>query len=392
MGNKNIEKMIMKYLIIVTVLVLSVLNASSILKVIAIVLGAFSNIFLAMLVAYVVNIIMVKIEEYLSRRETKIMTKVKRPVSLLLSLFVVIIIICLLIMLVVPATLDSLNMLMAEMPKYFQKIQVFLLAIFENNASVTKAIDLLEIDWKLLLQNIISILGGGVSSTLDTFLNVLGTVVGSLFNWVLILVFSIYILLDKERFIRMYERLTTLYMKSEKKRKLDMVLKVIHQTFSSFIRGQCIEAVILGTLCATGMFILRMPYPVMIGTLVGAINIIPIIGAYIGGAIGAVLVFTVNPPLAIGFLIYLVLLQQFESNVIYPKVVGSSVGLPGIYVLGSVMVFGALAGIPGMFFGIPTVASIYKLTNMYLANKEKKSAGTSLNSVLEEKIDPTIGK
>lgn len=390
MGNNNLEKMIMKYLIIVTVLVLSVLNASSILNVIAIVLGAFSNVFLAMLVAYIVNIIMVKIEEYLSRRDTKIMNKVKRPISLLLSLFVVMIIICLLIMLVVPATLDSLNMLMAEMPKYFKKIQVFLLAIFENNASVTKAIDLLEIDWKSLLQNIISILGGGVSSTLDTFLNLLGTVVGSLFNWVLILVFSIYILLDKERFIGMYERLTSLYLQSEKKRKLDIVLKVVHHTFSSFIRGQCIEAVILGTLCATGMFILRMPYPVMIGTLVGTINIIPIIGAYIGGAIGAVLVFTVNPPLAIGFLIYLVLLQQFESNVIYPKVVGSSVGLPGIYVLGSVMVFGALAGIPGMFFGIPTVASIYKLTNIYLANKEKNATETNVTPSLDEEMNSRL--
>lgn len=390
MGEKNIEKVIRKYLIIITILVLSVLNASAIFNVIAIILGAFSNIFLAMLVAYVVNIIMVKIEEVLSRRDTMMMNKMKRPISLLLSLFVVVIIICLLIMLVVPATLDSLNMLMAEMPKYFQKVQVFLLATFENNASVTKAIDLLEIDWKLLLQNIISILGGGVSSTLDTFLNVLGIVVGSLFNWVLILVFSIYILLDKERFIRMYERLTTLYMKFEKKRKLDMVLKVVHQTFSSFIRGQCVEAMILGTLCATGMFILQMPYPVMIGTLVGSINIIPIIGAYIGGAIGAVLVFTVNPPLAIGFLIYLVLLQQFESNVIYPKVVGSSVGLPGIYVLGSVMVFGALAGIPGMFFGIPTVASIYKLSNVYLASKENKEATKAGELSLENETNKTL--
>lgn len=382
MEGKNIEKMIMKYLIIMTVLVLSVFNVSSILGVIAITLGAFSNIFLAMLVAYVINIIMVKIEELLARSNTTIMQKVKRPISLLLSLLIVVIIICVLILLVVPATLDSLNMLMNEMPKYFHKIQVFLLAIFENNASVTKAVELLEIDWKSLLQNIISILGGGVSSTLDTFLNILGTVVGSLFNLVLILVFSIYILLDKERFIGMYTRLTNLYLKTEKKKKVDMVLKIIHQTFSSFIRGQCIEAVILGTLCATGMFILRMPYPVMIGTLVGTINIIPIIGAYIGGAIGAVLVFTVSPPLAAVFLIYLVLLQQFESNVIYPKVVGTSVGLPGIYVLGSVMVFGALAGIPGMFFGIPTVASLYKLTNIYLSSKEKKTV-----NLLETKVD-----
>ena len=113
-----------------------------------------------------------------------------------------------------------------------------------------------------------------------------------------------------------------------------------------------------------------MPYALMIGILVGFINIIPIVGAYVGGAIGVFMVFTVNPMMAIGFLIFLVILQQFESNFIYLRVVGNSVGLPGIYVLASVMVFGTLAGIPGMFLGIPTVASIYKLAKIYIKKKE----------------------
>ena len=132
------------------------------------------------------------------------------------------------------------------------------------------------------------------------------------------------------------------------------------------------EAAILGSLCALGMTILHMPYPLMIGTLVGVINIIPMIGAYIGGAIGVFMVFTVNPITAIWFLIYLCILQQIESNLIYPRVVGSSVGLPGVYVMMTVIVFGSLAGILGMLFGIPIMASIYRLSKEYVAYAEKQ--------------------
>ena len=148
-------------------------------------------------------------------------------------------------------------------------------------------------------------------------------------------------------------------------------LNIINQTFSAFIGGQCIEATILGTLCTLGMIILRMPYPAMIGTLVGVINIIPMIGAYIGGAIGMFMVFTVSPIMSLWFLLYLCILQQIESNVIYPHVVGNSVGLPGIYVMMTVVIFGSLAGIPGMFLGIPTMASVYKIGVLYLSRKER---------------------
>ena len=129
-----------------------------------------------------------------------------------------------------------------------------------------------------------------------------------------------------------------------------------------------------------GMYLLNMPYPLMIGVLVGLINIIPMIGAYIGGAIGMFMVFTVDPMMSLGFLVYLCILQQFESNVIYPRVVGSSVGLPGIYVMMTVVVFGSLAGIPGMFLGIPTVASIYKLAKIHIQNKEKELETKKLES------------
>ena len=145
----------------------------------------------------------------------------------------------------------------------------------------------------------------------------------------------------------------------------------LSKTFHSFIGGQFIEACILATLCSVGMLLLRMPYAVMIGIMVGFINIIPMVGAYIGGVVGFLMVLTVSPVQAVIFLVYLVVLQQIESNLIYPKVVGNSVGLPGIYVMISVIVLGSLAGIPGMLLGIPSVASLYKLLRRYITYKEQ---------------------
>ena len=164
-------------------------------------------------------------------------------------------------------------------------------------------------------------------------------------------IFAIYVLLEKERFVQLYHRLTNLYLSETVKRRMDRCLNIINQTFSAFIGGQCIEATILGTLCTLGMIILRMPYPAMIGTLVGVINIIPMIGAYIGGAIGMFMVFTVSPIMSLWFLLYLC--------------------IPGIYVMMTVVIFGSLAGIPGMFLGIPTMASVYKIGVLYLNRKER---------------------
>ncbi|MCB5950793.1 AI-2E family transporter [Enterococcus sp. BWT-B8] len=370
MNNLSIDKMIKKYLIIGTIIVLGLLNFQTILKWGQNLLGAFSNIIFAILLAYVINLIMSRIEKLFEKVKEKKIYRFKRALSLLASLILLIIIIATFFGLVFPTIFESINMLLASLPKTFNQIQEFLTAIFKNNPEIEKNLKLLELDWKSFLQNIFSFVGGGVANTVDILINLISTLIGSLFNFLLIFVFAIYLLVDKERFIHLYKRLSKLYFPKKIQQRTNLVLLIIHQTFSAFITGQCLEAVILGTLCATGMFLFNMPYPVLVGTLVGVINIIPIVGAYVGGAIGMFLVFTVNPVLSLWFLVYLVILQQFESNFIYPRVVGNSVGLPGIYVLGSVIVFGPLAGIPGMFLGIPFTASIYKLGKIYIQREE----------------------
>lgn len=369
----TLEKLIRKYLLFAALLILAIIKFDRLMDFGHVLWVAFSNIVFAAMLAYVVNIIMVRVERLLSRaKDNRFIKKTKRPLSLLISLAFIVLILYALFALVFPALREAVDILLQSLPVYFDELQTFFLSIFKDNEGIAKAIEGLEIDWRNLLEKTVQMLGNGLGNVLGTTFNVITMVVGSIFNILLISIFSIYILLEKERFVRLYERLARLYMKPAEKEKVDVTLKIIHQSFSSFIGGQCVEAVILGTLCALGMFLLRMPYAVMVGTLVGVINIIPIVGAYVGGAIGMFMVFTQDPLMSIGFLFYLIILQQFESNVIYPRVVGNSVGLPGVYVLGSVMVFGSLAGIPGMFLGIPTVASIYKISRLYVERQEKR--------------------
>lgn len=370
MDYKKIDKLIMKYLIIIVLLILAVTNMNFIIKSISLVFAAFANIILAAMIAYVINIIMSRIEKLIVKTDQPFLIKRKRIFGVILSLVTIALIFYLLINLIVPEFLKAVTVLIETIPTYAEQLRVFLIDAFENMPDISQYLNNLQLNWKGIVDNFLAIAGNGLGSVLGTTFNIVSSIMGSLFNLLLIIVFAIYLLIDKDRFIHLYYRLTALYLNDDQRKKIGVVLKVTHQSFSSFIGGQCIEAAILGSLCALGMMILQMPYAIMIGTLVGTINIIPIIGAYIGGAIGVFMVFTVSPMQALAFLVYLIILQQFESNVIYPRVVGNSVGLPGIYVLASVIVFGAVAGIPGMFLGIPTVASLYKLLRMHIIKKE----------------------
>lgn len=368
----DIDKKIWSYIIGIAFIVVCILNLDRVGQIFSVLWNATKVLVFGGMLAYVLNLVMSRIESLFEKSKKALLLKFKRGLSLLISLCLVAFIIYFILAIVIPTLGQASQVLINVLPRYFNDIVRFLTNLFENNPNIVEMINNMQINWKDLIDQSISFLGSGIGNVLGSTFNVVNIVVSSVFNAILTIIFAIYVLLDKERFIRLYHRLGNLYLGKERKDKLTETLRVIDRSFGAFIGGQCIEATILGTLCATGMYLLHMPYPLMIGILVGLINIIPMIGAYIGGAIGMFMVFTVDPMLSLGFLVYLCILQQFESNVIYPRVVGSSVGLPGIYVMMTVVIFGSLAGIPGMFLGIPTVASIYKLTRIHIENKEKE--------------------
>lgn len=370
---KKLDHLIMKYVLLIGSLFLIICYFEKVLGICHWIWSGIANVIYAAMVAYVINIIMSRIEGLLEKSQNNILLKLKRPLSLVLSLVIVALLIFSLVKLIVPEFLKAIQVLAKTIPIYFEELQIFLERAFKDIPGLSYTIGQLQVDWQSVFSKILSFAQDGISNFIGTTFNLVGVITNSLFNALMIFIFSIYLLLDKERFKRLYYRLTKIYLTQPWQRRLLKALRITHQSFSSFIGGQCIEAVILGTLCAIGMIALRLPYAMMIGILVGGINIIPVVGAYLGGAIGAFMVFTVSPNQAIIFLVFLCLLQQFESNIIYPRVVGNSVGLPSVYVLASVMVFGTLAGIPGMFLGIPTVATIYKLSRWYIEHKEKQT-------------------
>lgn len=360
------KKSLWIYILGITLIIIGLIKLDTLISMIHVLWNACKVLVFGAMLAFVINLVMSRIEKHLN-----FIKKGKRAVSLLLSLILIFLFVYFLITLVVPSFSEAVGVIVAVLPKYFNNAQKFLGDIFENNPQLSDYINNLDINWKSLIQSGMSVISTGVTNVVGTTFNVVTMIVNSIFNFVLMLIFAIYVLLEKERFVALYHRLTNLYLQEVTKARIDKCLRIINQTFSAFVGGQCIEATILGTLCTLGMIVLHMPYPAMIGTLVGVINIIPMIGAYIGGAIGMFMVFTVNPIMSLWFLLYLCILQQIESNVIYPRVVGNSVGLPGIYVMMTVVVFGSLAGIPGMFLGIPAVASVYKIGVLYLNRKER---------------------
>ncbi|MBQ5760559.1 MAG: AI-2E family transporter, partial [Clostridia bacterium] len=192
-------------------------------------------------------------------------------------------------------------------------------------------------------------------------------------DFVLALIFAIYLLAGKEDLGRGCRRMMEAYLSPSVRSRLLYVANTFDRCFGKFIIGQCVEAVILGGLCILGMLLLGIPYATMVGTLIGFTALIPVAGAYIGGVVGVLLIATVSPVKAVVFIVFLIVLQQLEGNLIYPRVVGSSIGLPGIWVLAAITVGGGVMGVMGMLLGVPLFAALYQILREDLRRREKKA-------------------
>ena len=203
----------------------------------------------------------------------------------------------------------------------------------------------------------------------------LGALGGTVMQSFIALIFALYLLAGKDRLNRQFHALADTYLPERFTRRLWYVLVTAHDTFTRFFVGQFTEAIIIGVLCTLGMALFRLPYATMIGTLVGATALLPVVGAYLGAGIGAFMILTVNPLQALVFLIFIAVLQQLEGNLIYPRVVGTSIGLPGIWVLAAVTVGGGIGGIAGMLLAVPVTATFYRLLRTDVQRRQAPPAG-----------------
>ena len=362
MKQGNVDKKIVKYFLLAAVLILAITRFNVLLEFIKRLWGIVFPLVLGGIMAYILNIIMRKLEKYyFPKSRNRLIQKSRRIVCIFLSFFLIMLIIFLIFRLVIPELINTITMIGHWIPIELAKLQKFLAGYADQIPQLEKWINSLSFDWEATGQKLLQYLTSGVGGILGSTISLVGTIGVGVTNFVIGLIFAIYILANKEKLKRQVMKVTTAYCKPALVNKALGVLKVANETFSSVIVGQCTEAVILGTLCIIGMKICQFPYAPMIGTFIGATALIPVVGAYLGGAVGFLMILTVSPLKAILFIAFLVILQQLEGNIIYPRVVGSSIGLPGMWVLAAVTIGGGVAGVGGMLLGVPLAATVYKL-------------------------------
>lgn len=322
------------------------------------------------MIAFVINIPMRFFENKLfhpkkiSERGRRVLEKVRRPVSLVLAILAVLLVITLVVLTVIPQIVATVKVLAMEIPIFMQNLQKQLTVVFASNPALLNelaAIKIPQIDWQEAIRTAWDFLQNGMGSMLSSTFTVASSIASGTINFFIALVFSFYILVQKEKLGSQLKRTIQAYTKPQVYQWMIKVMNLLNQNFSHFITGQCTEAVILGTMFVVAMAIFGFPYAIMVGVLIAFTALIPIVGAFIGCFIGAFLILVDNPTKAIWFLILFIILQQIEGNFIYPHVVGSSVGLPSIWVLAAVTIGGSLMGIAGMLIFIPLLSTVYML-------------------------------
>lgn len=356
------KKTVKRILLIITFTVLliwAIYNHKLLFKYIGELYLLISPFVIGLCIAYVVNVIMRPIErlwmKLLSKCKGKWVEKMKRPICLLLSILLVIGIILAVIFIIMPELSDSVSSLVSMVPSYVSEVESWWEALALRLDKYGVELPQFSFDTDKFIQ----ILKDGGTAVLNTTLSATTSIVTAVINIVLALAFSIYVLAQKETLKRQSKKVLAKLMKPEKMQKLLDMLDLINRTFTNFITGQLTEAVIIGVLCFIGMSIFRMPYAPAISVLVGFTALIPVFGAFIGTAIGAFLILLVKPIQAVWFVVFIIVLQQFEGNLIYPKVVGKSVGLPGIWVLVAVTIGGNAMGVVGMLISVPLCSVLY---------------------------------
>ena len=327
-------------------------------------------------IAFILNIPMSFLEEKLFQnkhlKDKKIAKKLARPVCLILTLAIVIGVVVLVMFVVIPELTRTFLSLGKTIQTFIPEAQRFLEDMFTDNKEIPAWLSNLNLDVGKLTDSIMSFFQNGAGNVLNSTMSAIGSIVSGMTTFVIAFVFSCYVLLQKEKLNMQVKKVLYAYFSEKRVEWMFEVGSLASKAFSSFFTGQCVEALILGGMFFIVMSILNMPYTLLVSVLIAFTALIPIFGAFIGCFVGAFLILMVDPMQMIAFVVTFLILQQIEGNLIYPKVVGSSVGLPSIWVLAAVTIGGSLMGIVGMLIFIPIVSVIYTLFRASVYKRIKK--------------------
>lgn len=358
-------KQIRWLMVFAAVLVLLIIYSKSVFQGVLLLIGMINPFLIGGIIAFIVNLPMRAIENrILGKWKGKLASRLKRPISMVLAIIFLILLISLLFVTVVPQLGKTLAELGAKVPAFLdnvvQELKQLSAQYPELYAEVAK-LETMELDWEGIITSVATFLKSGITSMVTSTIGVASSIIGGVFNGVISFIFALYILSQKEKLADQGKRIVRAYTSERISEKVIRVFAMLNKNFSSFVTGQCLEAMILGALFIIAMTIFGMPYAVLVGVLIAFTALIPIVGAFIGCGVGAFLILIDDPILALWFVIMFLIIQQLEGNLIYPRVVGGSVGLPSIWILVAVSLGGSLFGVAGMLFFIPLLSTAYAL-------------------------------
>lgn len=375
--DKISDKRFLKRLIMISIAVLIIVYIGTVLNFIRNVWDVIFPFVLAMAISYILNIVMRFIEvKILGRIKTKWMDKLKRPISLFVSIIFVLAIIVLILYLVIPQMANSLKIIVEGVPKLVEDVEKWIQDHPRNeeiNKFIGERLNEIQQNWQSYANNILEFIRNNIGGVVGSTFNFINGVFGVIYTMFVTIIFAIYILTGKERLGKEFNSVISTYLPKKQLERTKYFISVMNDKFESFIKGQVADAIIIGFLVYLTVLIAGMPYAVTIGIVVMVTAFIPMLGAYIGGAIGFVMIAAENVQQGLLFIVLLVIVQQLEGDLIYPRLIGNSIGLPGIWTFLAVIVGGAIAGPIGMLLFVPLTAGFYKIIQDDIKNsKEKK--------------------
>lgn len=374
------DKYIMKYIGLVTLIVLGVWNWNSLMGLVGSIYKTLGPIINGAIFAYILNLLMVRYEGLLTKIQGQVpgVKSLKRPVSMFLSLLTFVLAVIMILVLVLPQLSTAISRFIEVIPGVSTWLQR---AIEEYDAyfpQLQTLMSQLNINWGSLIQQSMTVLNTLSSNFLNITFNTITGVASNTINSILSLMVALYILGSKERLLLQSKRVIMAYLKPGHAQTLLDIIRLMNESFTNFFVGMTLEGIILGSLVTVAASIFNLPYAGMLGVIAGVMALIPIIGGYISAAVGTLMLLAVSPSQALFYLIMVIIIMQLEGNLIYPRVVGGSIGLPGLWVLVAFTVGGGLMGISGMILGIPLAATLYKLLGRDVLMREKRQTLTIL--------------
>lgn len=377
LNSKTIKKILL-VVFLSTLIVWAVFNNTVVFGVVGKLFSYVSPIIAALCIAFILNVLLRVLENkvffFFDKAKHNFVRKIKRPLCLVLTYILAIGIIALLVLVIIPDLIDTVIYVVKSLPSFLKDTREWVVGIAANFGIEDSKIPTMNFDFNDTLNTLQSLLSDYSNTIVNGAANITSSVVGGIYDTVFSLIISVYVLAQKERIGRFVKKVIDSFIPQKIAKTVYHLSALASDSFSRFIGGQLTESVILGVLCYIGMLIFRFPNAAIISVLIAVSSLVPIVGAIVGVVIGALLIVITNPIKALFFIVFILILQQIEGNVIYPKVVGKAVGLPSIMVVSAVLIGGNVGGILGVLLSVPLSALLFTLLKEAIDNKKKIKA------------------